>query len=265
MPELGQAMIDSSAPNQVPVLDSLQPLNSTPNQNSVASNSSLPAILNTDRKGSPNVPLLNGSIADGLAPSPIPKLNHSGVSYRDGLAAPGSTPLSQTSGEKAAPYSRDKRDARYEQLNYGMPEVGNWTASEERLKENERQKDGLGGGTDEVFSGASRGGVLIKHMPYLPSLSPNISPESLSRGGGGGGGGVGDRYRAGRVATHESQVGRYAAEEEIMELEQRVKVSWMDQGSGFSCLFLYSHTAYMYVVCFCPLVVFCNTLTMPNV
>lgn len=81
-------------------------------------------------------------------------------------------------------------------------------------------------GGSEVFSGVSHGGVLLKHMPYLPSSSNpiRVSPEWLEEGGGGeceGGGG----RNTGPMVTRSSLGGKSVVDEEVKELEQKVKVS----------------------------------------
>ena len=88
---------------------------------------------------------------------------------------------------------------------------------------------GRNNGESGMSSGASLGGVLLKHMPYLPSSSNPIIASSMGLVEGGGkesveGGGTNTNPRATRA--NKLHVGRSAAtDEEVKELEQKVKVS----------------------------------------
>jgi len=84
------------------------------------------------------------------------------------------------------------------------------------------------------FSGESQGGVLVNHIAYLPAGRAGIPVVGHSREGDRGAiQGIEDEERGrdlfGGVAGGRERViaGRYTAEEEIVELEQKVKVRGM--------------------------------------
>lgn len=83
-------------------------------------------------------------------------------------------------------------------------------------------------------SGATQGGVLLKHIPYLPSASSSLGGVGLT--------GVGDGPKGSKVPVRGDQVGlgdvmvggsegtdskaeSLVMSEEITELEQKLKVS----------------------------------------
>ncbi len=218
--------------HEAPVRESNQPLNSTPNQKSSMDGSSLPTLLSVGIQDSTNAAMLNGgSLPNYLTPSPIPKSGRSGGMVRgDLLATPGSKENSsvfQTSGERLASKHGEGSNSRHNSASRGSLELDNLMVA----KENGRGGGGGGSGLGQVFSGASQGGVLVDHMRYLPPVGSGTSSEAMARvGAGTGGGGVveagGIGYRDTRFTTMRDRLaGRYALEEEITELEQKVKVS----------------------------------------
>ena len=181
--------------------------------------------------GGENTPLLNGSI-DHLSPLDLstvanlepPSINFSETlqPYMNNYSTASAASPSVLSGRKGGAIDGRGGDER----------MGGGEGGEGRRRIGVEGLEGVGGGQGEdrgapgVFSGASHGGVLLNHMPYLPSSSNpiRIPPEGLVEEALGHCEAGGGRNMAPRV-TRGSKVGRSVVDEVIKELEQKVKVS----------------------------------------
>ena len=173
-----------------PMIDLAPPLTSVPVPQSSPVNYSLPSVKGGAIGGvkrPSNEPLLNGSVLEHLTPASDP-LNWK---IEQPLGSPDVSP---------PPYKSSKVLAR--NTGYGTLSVGH--------------REGV------ELSGASHGGVLLKHLPYLPVSSyshAEVKPVEEGRDGGSGLSGValgvGDTRNRNLTAVEG---------EEILELEQKIKV-----------------------------------------
>ena len=234
VPQLGQATAEGGMANQAEATELQQPLNSTPNQNFALSGSS--RLRNMDGLSSSNLPTSNGSMTLYPTPSPIFKPRQSGVASVENIPTPSSkesSPMSLSSLHEGF----SKNGLRLEVAENGL---GSYQSSSEPVGNYLRQNDlHLGenpgrAGSEAVFSGMSQGGMLVNHLAYLPATRAGggVPVMGYSREGGGGVVRHGEEGRGrdlfGGVAGSRERLiggGRYAAEEDIVELEQKVKVS----------------------------------------